>query len=195
MRRVSHHSTRPDRKPERPALSVGGSPEDAVSSCLQGARVGRLPALSRRPEKSALMRPKASAIQVDQARYCTPIKVPNRALVRDGKRRVNPGDVVHSSGPPSLFSSPGTGLRPSSESMIAFGARRHGPANPGASHIECSREVQSEQGLREPGRYADKPDQSASRALDVWWLRTAEGNISAAVPSAPGTAGGRLIEG
>jgi hypothetical protein len=112
MRRVSHHSTRPDRKPERPALSVGGSPEDAVSSCLQGARIGRLTALSRRPGKSALMRPKASAIQIDQARYCTPIKVPNRALVRDGKRRVNPGDVVHSSGPPSMFSSPGTGLLP-----------------------------------------------------------------------------------
>jgi hypothetical protein len=39
------------------------------------------------------MRPKASAIQVDQARDCTPIKVPNRALVRDVKRRVNPGGV------------------------------------------------------------------------------------------------------
>jgi hypothetical protein len=47
--------------------------------------------------------------------------------------------------------------------MIASDTRRHGPANPGASHIECSGEVQSGQGLREPGRYADKPDQSASR--------------------------------
>jgi hypothetical protein len=160
MRRVSHHSTTPDRKPERPALSVGGSPEEAVSSCLQGARIGRLPALSRRPGKSALMRPKASAIQVDRARYCTPINVPNRALVRDGKRRVNPGDVVHSSGPPSMLSSPGTGLLPSSESMIASGTRRHGPVSPGASHVECSGEAQFEQGLRELGRYAGGPDQS-----------------------------------
>jgi hypothetical protein len=79
--------------------------------------------------------------------------------------------------------------------MIASRTRRHGPVNPGASDIECSGEVQFEQGLREPGRYADKPDQFASRALDASWLRTAEGSTSAAVPSAPGTAGGRLIEG
>lgn len=174
---------------------MGSNRKDAVSSCVRGARIWCLSVLSKRPGKSALMRPKASAIQVDQARYCTPIKVPNRALVRDGKRRVNPGDVVHSSGPPSMFSSPGTELLPSSESMIASGTRRHGPANPGASHIECSGEVQSEQGLSEPGGYADKPDQSASRALDVWWLRTAEGSTSTAVPSAPGLAGRRLIEG
>lgn len=48
--------------------------------------------------------------------------------------------------------------------MIASGTRRHGPVNPGTSHIECSGEAQFEQGLREPGRYADRPDQSASRA-------------------------------
>jgi hypothetical protein len=41
-------------------------------------------------------------------------------------------------------------------SMIASGTRRHGPVNPGASHIECSGEAQFAQGLREPGRDADK---------------------------------------
>ena len=79
--------------------------------------------------------------------------------------------------------------------MITSGTRRHGPVNPGASHIECSGEAQFEQGLRELGRYADRQDQSASRALDVSRLRSAEGSTSAAFPYAPELAGGRLMEG
>jgi hypothetical protein len=39
-----------------------------------------------------------------------------------------------------------------------------------------------------------RPDQSASRALDVSWLPTAEGSTSVAFPSASALAGGGLIE-
>lgn len=73
--RVAHHSTRPSRKPERPGLSLESGRKDTVSSRVRGARIWCLSVLSELPGKSAFMRPKGSAIQVDDGEDCTPIKV------------------------------------------------------------------------------------------------------------------------
>jgi hypothetical protein len=74
--------------PERTGLSVESTGEGAASSCLRGARIWHLPVLSGRP-RSALMRRKGS----DSRKGLHPAKGPRRVLVRDGKRRDNPGDV------------------------------------------------------------------------------------------------------
>lgn len=73
--RVAHHSTRPSRKPDRPGLSLESGRKDTVSSRVRGARIWCLSVLSELPGKSAFMRPKGSAIQVDDGEDCTPIKV------------------------------------------------------------------------------------------------------------------------
>jgi hypothetical protein len=131
------------------------------------------------------MLPKGSAIQAHPGRDRTPIKVSIALFVGDGKRRSHPSDFRSI---PPVFP---VGFQSQKQTFITspindrFRYAETWPGNPGASHVECSGEAQFEQGLREPERYADKPDQSASRALDVWWLRTAEGSTSAAFPNAP----------
>lgn len=53
-KRVSHHSTRPSLKLERPGLFLECGREDAVSGCVRGTRSWWLSVLSERPGKSAL---------------------------------------------------------------------------------------------------------------------------------------------
>lgn len=92
--RQSKTSTRsesrsPSRMPERTGLPVGSSRENVVSPCLRGARNLTRYGAVRAVWKSALMRPKGS----DSREGLHPDKGLNRALVRDGKGRANPGDV------------------------------------------------------------------------------------------------------
>ena len=68
---------------------------------FEGHVIWGLSVLSERPGKSALMRPKGSAIQVDQGRDCTPIRSPialEFTIGRDVLTRAIAGPLLWPSG-------------------------------------------------------------------------------------------------
>jgi hypothetical protein len=105
------------------------------------------------------MRPKRSAIQVNQGRDRTLIKVPIALLFATGRGAL----TLAMSGPflESSLNVPKPRNRTSSllRSMIASGTRRHGADHPGASHIECSGEAQFAQGV--PDKLARRRNQTS----------------------------------
>jgi hypothetical protein len=148
---VSHRSTSPSRKPERPGLSLESSREDAVSSNVRGARnLGPFGAF-RTARKECPHATERICHPGRSGEGLHPDKVPNRARVHDRKRRANPSDC--GSTPLAVRARPDAlnqDFLPPSDHRSRRDTRSYCAVLLGALHIECSGEAQFEQGLREP---------------------------------------------
>lgn len=137
-----------------------------------------------------------ASIQADQRRDRNLIKLPITLRFSMGRDVLTPAIAGPLLPPSGLIPMPWTRTSCIFRSSIASGYPRYGAGlilahrtlNAPAKHS-----LHRDSGSRE--RTPIRPDQSASRALDVSWLCTAEETTSAALSVPLSLAGGRLIEG